>query len=160
MGWGRQEPSSAPLATKEPPLNGGAILRIMPPVRGDTLAAKGAELRFRLPSWPKHPSYLALVEIFLIHLTSPTRSFHPFSEFEKHVYKKGDRRKIHHSSPYPWIEVEIALSSRRNSKTKGPRYSSLYQLLNVSPMPRYNQCDLLLPISLPASWSPFLQRNM
>ena len=53
-GGGRWEWSSAPLSTKEPPLNGGAILRIAPALRGGSLVAKGAELCSCLPRPSAH----------------------------------------------------------------------------------------------------------
>ena len=40
-----REQRSAPLAVKEPPFIGGAILRIAPPVKGGSFVAKGADLR-------------------------------------------------------------------------------------------------------------------
>ena len=56
MGGGRREAGAElhSLATKEPPLNGGVILRITPPLRGGSLVAKGAELRSHLPPPSTH----------------------------------------------------------------------------------------------------------
>ena len=48
LGWkgrGRRERILTPLVVKESPLMVGAILRIVPPMRGGSLDSKGVELR-------------------------------------------------------------------------------------------------------------------